>query len=102
MKVLVKSNIVKRRQVEHTKAERRILESISHPFIAKLHYAFQTTEKLFFVLDYAAGGELFFHLSRMKKFPENVARFYCAEITLALEALHHHVRCYIPYCALSL
>jgi serine/threonine protein kinase len=88
MKVLVKSNIVKRRQVEHTKAERRILETINHPFIAKLHNAFQTNEKLFFVLDYAAGGELFFHLSRMKKFPEHVARFYCAEITLALEALH--------------
>lgn len=92
MKVLVKSNIVKRRQVEHTKAERRILESVSHPFIAKMHYAFQTAEKLYFVLDYCAGGELFFHLSRMKKFPEHVARFYCAEITLALEALHANVR----------
>lgn len=92
MKVLVKSNIVKRRQVEHTKAERRILETINHPFIAKLHYAFQTQEKLFFVLDYAAGGELFFHLSRMKKFPEHVTRFYCAEITLALDALHQYVR----------
>lgn len=92
MKVLLKSNIVKRRQVEHTKAERRILETINHPFIARLHYAFQTQEKLFFVLDYAAGGELFFHLSRMKKFPEHVTRFYCAEITLALEALHGFVR----------
>lgn len=92
MKVLVKSNIVRRKQVEHTKAERRILESISHPFIARLHYAFQTSEKLFFVLDYAAGGELFFHLSRMKKFPEHVARFYCAEIVMALDALHEHVR----------
>jgi serine/threonine protein kinase len=92
MKVLVKSNIVKRRQVEHTKAERRILESVTHPFIARLHYAFQTNEKLFFVLDYAAGGELFFHLSRMKKFPEHITRFYCAEITLALDALHQHVR----------
>jgi hypothetical protein len=91
MKVLLKSNIVKRRQVEHTKAERRILETVNHPFIAKMHYAFQTSEKLYFVLDYCAGGELFFHLSRMKKFPEHVARFYCAEITLALETLHIHV-----------
>lgn len=96
MKVLSKSNIVKRKQVEHTKTERRVLGTINHPFIVRLHYAFQTEEKLYFVLDYAAGGELFFHLSRMKKFPEPVARFYCAEIILALEALHKHV-CSVGY-----
>ncbi len=44
------------------------------------------------MLDYCAGGELFFHLSRLKKFPEPMARFYTAEITLALETLHDHVR----------
>lgn len=92
MKVLTKSNVIKRKQVEHTKTERRVLENIDHPFIVKLHYAFQTQKKLYFVLDYAAGGELFFHLSRMKKFPENTTRFYCAEITLALEVLHSYVR----------
>jgi serum/glucocorticoid-regulated kinase 3 len=91
MKVLSKPNIIKRKQVEHTKTERRILGDIQHPFIARLHFAFQTDEKLYFVLDYAAGGELFFHLSRMKKFPESAARFYSAEIVLALEALHEHV-----------
>lgn len=90
MKVLSKPNIVKRKQVEHTKTERRILGTLNHPFIVKLHYAFQTEEKLYFVLDYAAGGELFFHLSRLKKFPENATKFYSAEITLALEALHEH------------
>ena len=91
MKVLSKPNIVKRKQVEHTKTERRVLGTINHPFIVRLHYAFQTAEKLYFVLDYAAGGELFFHLSRMKKFPESAARFYSAEITMALDALHEHV-----------
>jgi serine/threonine protein kinase len=45
---------------------------------------------LYFVLDYAAGGELFFHLSRMKKFPESMAKFYAAEIAMALDALHAH------------
>jgi serine/threonine protein kinase len=74
--------------VEHTKTERRVLGNINHPFIVKLHYAFQTHNKLYFVLDYAAGGELFFHLSRMKKFPEHMTRFYAAEIALALDALH--------------
>lgn len=90
MKVLSKANIVKRKQVEHTKTERRVLGSINHPFIVRLHYAFQTAEKLYFVLDYAAGGELFFHLSRVKKFPESTTRFFCAEITLALDAIHAH------------
>jgi serine/threonine protein kinase len=91
MKVLSKPNIIKRKQVEHTKTERRVLGTINHPFIVRLHYAFQTEEKLYFVLDYAAGGELFFHLSRMKKFTESTTRFYCAEITMALDALHLHV-----------
>jgi serum/glucocorticoid-regulated kinase 3 len=90
MKVLSKPNIIKRKQVEHTRTERRILGSINHPFIVKLHYAFQTEKKLFLVLDYAAGGELFYHLSRMKKFPEHMAKFYAAEIALALDTLHLH------------
>lgn len=90
MKVLSKPNIVKRKQVEHTKTERRVLGAINHPFIVKLHYAFQNDAKLYFVLDYCAGGELFYHLSRMKKFPEHMAKFYCAEITMALDELHRH------------
>ena len=88
MKVLKKANVVRRKQVEHTRTERRVLGGVNHPFIVRLHYAFQTDAKLFFVLDYCAGGELFFHLSRMKKMPEHMARFYTAEITLALECLH--------------
>jgi len=88
MKVLKKANVVKRKQVEHTRTERRVLGGVNHPFIVRLHYAFQTDAKLFFVLDYCPGGELFFHLSRMKKMPEHMARFYTAEITLALGCLH--------------
>lgn len=90
MKVLAKQNIIKRKQVEHTKTERNVLGKLNHPFIVKLHYAFQTDVKLYFVLDYAAGGELFFHLSRMKKFPDHMARFYAAEITMALDTMHEH------------
>ena len=90
MKVLNKSNIIIRKQVEHTNTERRVLGTINHPFIVKLYYAFQTEDRLFFVLDFAAGGELFFHLSRLKKFPEPMARFYTAEIVMALETLHDH------------
>lgn len=88
MKMLSKENIVKRKQVEHTRTERRVLGCTRHPFIVGLHYAFQTAQRLYFVLDYCPGGELFYHLSRMKKLPEHMACFYAAEITLALEHLH--------------
>jgi len=88
MKVLNKGNVVKRKQVEHTRTERRVLGRTKHPFIVTLHYAFQDPEKLYFVLDYCAGGELFFHLTRQKKLTEHMARFYTAEITLALDHLH--------------
>jgi serine/threonine protein kinase len=56
-----------------------------------IYYREQSESKLFFVLDFCAGGELFFHLSRMKKFSESWTRFYCAEIALALDELHQHV-----------
>ena len=65
-----------------------ILERINHPFIVKLHYAFQTPERLYFVIDFLNGGELFFHLRKETKFQESRARFYAAEIILALECLH--------------
>lgn len=88
MKILSKAHLLKRKQVEHTKTERRVLSVVSHPFIVGLHYAFQTTSKLYFVLDYCPGGELFFHLSRKGRFDEAMARFYTAELVVALEHLH--------------
>ena len=60
------------------------------PFIVDLHYAFQTDHKLYFVMDFLNGGELFWHLRNDLKFSEKRARFYAAEIILALEALHQH------------
>jgi serine/threonine protein kinase len=90
MKILRKSHLVRRRQIERTKTERKVLARLDHPFLMKLHYAFQTTEKLFLVLDYCPGGELFFHLSRYRRFQEPVARFYVAELMLAIGHLHKH------------
>ena len=63
---------------------------MDHPFVVKLHYAFQTPEKLFFVVDFLNGGALFFHLRKNIKFSESRARFYASEIILALECLHSH------------
>lgn len=88
MKVLHKANIVKRNQVEHTRTERNVLGRIVHPFIVGLNYAFQTKDRLYFVLDYCAGGELFFHLGREGRFPEQRSKFYAAQLVLALEHLH--------------
>lgn len=88
MKVLEKQSIIKRKQVAHTQTERRVLGFTRHSFIVGLHFAFQNKERLFFVLDYCAGGELFFHLSRLGRFQEPMARFYTAELVLALEHLH--------------
>ena len=79
---------MKRRQILRTKTERLVLGTSTHPFITKLHYAFQNQEKLYMVMDFCAGGELFFHLSRYRRFPERVAKFFAAELTLALEHLH--------------
>jgi len=88
MKMLRKKYLSKRNQVEHTKTERSVLEKVQHPFIVKLKYAFQNAKKLYFVLEYCPGGELFFHLSRAHKFTEERAKFYAACIILALEKLH--------------
>ena len=52
MKVLKKSDVVRRRQIEHTKAERRIQGGVEHPFIVGLRFAFQTADKLYMVTDY--------------------------------------------------
>ena len=73
MKVLKKSEILRRNQVEHTMTERRILGTVRHPFIVKMDYAFQSETKLFFVLEYCPGGELFFYLSQIGRFKEDAA-----------------------------
>jgi serine/threonine protein kinase len=57
-------------------------------FAVRLHYAFQTDDKLYLVLDYVNGGELFQHLRRMERFSEDLTRFYAAEIVIALHDLH--------------
>lgn len=88
MKVLSKRHIVEHNEVAHTKSEKNILMKLQHPFLVGLNYSFQTDDKLYFILDYVNGGELFYHLQRDKRFSEDRVRFYGAEIVLALEYLH--------------
>ena len=89
MKVLKKATIVRNaKDTEHTKAQRNILERVRHPFIVDLKYAFQTGGKLYLILEYLCGGELFMQLEREDTFLEDTACFYLAEIILGLEHLH--------------
>lgn len=88
MKVLDKKHILDHNEVEHTLAEKNILMKLHHPFLVNMHYSFQTDDKLYFILDYVNGGELFYHLQRDKKFSEERVKFYASEILLALEHLH--------------
>lgn len=89
MKVLKKAHIVlHQKDTEHTQNERSILEEVRHPFLVRLFYAFQTDSKLYLILDYAPGGELFMYLEKEKMLMEDVAQFYMAELVLALEHLH--------------
>ncbi|KAJ1982692.1 hypothetical protein H4R34_001629 [Dimargaris verticillata] len=76
------------RDMAFTKAERTILEDVKHPFIVQLFYAFQTETKLYLILEYVSGGELFHHMNTERLFTERVARFFVAELVLALEHLH--------------
>jgi serine/threonine protein kinase len=88
MKCLRKDMIERRNQRDHTTTERAILGEVQSPFIVQLRFAFQSPEKLYMVMDFMSGGELFFHLRRSGRFTEARSRFYAAEILLALEYLH--------------
>jgi serum/glucocorticoid-regulated kinase 2 len=89
MKVLKKSVIAAKGQTEHTRSERSILCEIRHPYIVRLRYAFQSDEKLYLVTDYYNGGSLFYHLRKSRGFSDIRARFYAAELILALDHLHN-------------
>jgi len=89
MKVLLKQTVVEKNAVKHTINERQILKQVDHPFIVSLKFAFQTDDHLFMVMPYMNGGELFFHLSEGDDvFSEERAKFYAAEITMALGYMH--------------
>uniref|UniRef100_A0A8D1JGY8 Protein kinase domain-containing protein n=1 Tax=Sus scrofa TaxID=9823 RepID=A0A8D1JGY8_PIG len=89
VKVLQKKSILKKKEQGHIMAERSVLlKNVRHPFLVGLRYSFQTPEKLYFVLDYVNGGELFFHLQRERRFLEPWARFYAAEVASAIGYLH--------------
>ncbi|KTW26197.1 hypothetical protein T552_03089 [Pneumocystis carinii B80] len=89
LKTIRKAHIVSRSEINHTLAERTVLAQINNPFIVPLKFSFQSPEKLYLVLAFVNGGELFYHLQREGRFDLERSRFYAAELLCALECLHN-------------
>ena len=81
LKILSKSQVVARKQVEHTQSERKILEEVAHPFLCPLEFAFQTEEQLYFGMPFLAGGSLFYHLQQV---------CWCGSFSLSLLSVSLH------------
>lgn len=93
IKILKKEVIIQKDEVAHTLTENRVLQRCKHPFLTELTYSFQTTDRLCFVMEFAIGGDLYYHLNKevqqfKEGFSESRTRFYGAEIVLALGYLH--------------
>ena len=88
MKSLKKNVLLDEDQVESTLLEKNILQSLDYPFLVGMVFCFQTEERVYFVLPFIQGGELFQHLRKFKYFPEKNVQFYAAIIGLSLEYLH--------------
>jgi len=88
MKSLRKDVIIDYDQIESTMLEKEILLKADHPFLVGMEYVFQTDTKIFFVMKFVRGGELFMHLRKARQFSEKRAKFYCMTVALALGHLH--------------
>ncbi|XP_019165275.1 PREDICTED: serine/threonine-protein kinase tricorner [Ipomoea nil] len=90
MKKLKKSEMLRRGQVEHVKAERNLLAEVDSNCIVKLYCSFQDQEYLYLVMEYLPGGDMMTLLMRKDTLTEDEARFYVAETVLAIESIHKH------------
>lgn len=89
MKVIKKALVTDDEDIDWVQTEKHVFETASnHPFLVGLHSCFQTASRLFFVIEFVRGGDLMFHMQRQRRLPEEHARFYSAEISLALNFLH--------------
>ena len=89
MKSLKKDVLIEQEQIENTLLEKEILQTIDYPLLCGLVFCFQTEERIYFILPFLSGGELFQHLRKFRTFDEEKVRFYGAQIAMALEYLHN-------------
>ncbi|CAC5356962.1 PRKCI [Mytilus coruscus] len=89
MKVIKKELVNDDEDIDWVQTEKHVFETATnYPFLVGLHSCFQTDSRLFFVIEFVSGGDLMFHMQRQRKLHEEHARFYAAEICLALNFLH--------------
>lgn len=90
MKVIRKSKLHNQNDIDKIQKEKKIFKLLNYPFFAKLHYSFQTNDKLYFVLDLVKGEQLGDYMLRKFQLKEKAAKFYAAEIVLAIKYLHEN------------
>ncbi|KAH7299019.1 hypothetical protein KP509_25G069800 [Ceratopteris richardii] len=90
MKKLKKSEMLRRGQVEHVKAERNLLAEVDSNCIVKLYCSFQDEEYLYLIMEYLPGGDMMTLLMRKDTLTEDEARFYIGQAVLAIESIHKH------------
>ena len=88
MKSIKKDVLIDHEQIENTILEKKILQTVNHPFLCSLVFCFQTEDRIYFIMNFVRGGELFQHLKRFKIFDEDKVKFYAAQIGMALQYLH--------------
>lgn len=88
MKCIRKDVVIKHNAVDNMETEKFILNKLNHPFLVGMDYVFQKAYRIYFVMDYVEGGELFKHLSDLRRFSEAKTKFYAAQIAIALGYLH--------------
>lgn len=92
IKVLKKEFIIENDEIDSTRSEKRVFLTVArerHPFLLNLHSCFQTETRVYFVMEYVGGGDLMLHIQR-QQFNLHRAKFYAAEVLLALEYFHKH------------
>lgn len=89
MKVIKKAMFNDEEDIDWINTEKHVFETATnYPFLVGLHSCFQSLSRLFFVIEFVNGGDLMFHMQQQRRLPEDHARFYAAEICLALNFLH--------------
>ncbi len=85
---MFKAKIIQKKSINSVMNERTLLAKLNHPFLINMNFAFQDRENLYLIMDYINGGDLRYHLGKYRRFPENQAKFFIANIIVGLEYLH--------------
>jgi len=88
MKCIRKDIIIDNEQYDNIKLEKEILFNVDHPFVVGMEFVFQTEARIYFLMNFVSGGELFRHLVKVKRFQEVQAKFFVAQIAIAIGHLH--------------